>query len=163
MTDSNTDRLASIRARAEAATPGPWRISGHEVIGVVTKAFVQSIQHPWVADVDAVSEDAEFITAAREDIPFLLDQLATAEAKIAQVQAEAQAWADSPQGEIAPTQGVGTHFLKILSASPVSALDVVRVDAPQPFTCEWPDHDWRPLDDGSRDTSRCVRCGMRKH
>jgi hypothetical protein len=38
-----------------------------------------------------------------------------AEAKLARVEAEAQAWADSPRGENAPTQGVGVHFLSILA------------------------------------------------
>ncbi len=50
MTDQ-TERLAQIRARVQAATPGPW----------TTKTL-----HTTLAD-------ATFIAASRQDIPYLLD------------------------------------------------------------------------------------------
>ena len=54
MTD-NTDRLAQIRARVEAATPGPW---------------TSKTLHTTLAD-------ATFIADSRVDVPYLLDLVAS--------------------------------------------------------------------------------------
>jgi hypothetical protein len=54
------ERLAAIKARAEAATPGPW-----------TTEQVQN------TDWDFARAEAAFVAHAREDIPWLLAQLAT--------------------------------------------------------------------------------------
>lgn len=171
MTD--TDRLASIRARADAATPGPWLIDAIET--GEHALFIDSDRDPAEAGLGTggymvaswlTESNAEFIAASRTDIAFLLDQLAAAEAKIAQAPHDTDCWvdqshpADMAWGRGLPWNGSCTCWK---SGSPVSAVDAVRAEAPQPFTCEWPDHNWKPLDDGSRDTSRCVRCGMRKH
>lgn len=67
--------------------------------------------------------DAAFIAAAREDIPFLLDQLAAAEAKIAK----------APHGyRCYAIQFADRSWRECIcwkSDSPVSALDAVRADA----------------------------------
>ncbi len=67
MTD-DTYRLAQIRARVEAATPGPWDVNGD-----------MCVIHPiddddpeLVAD-NLYSRDATFIAHSRQDIPYLLD------------------------------------------------------------------------------------------
>ena len=80
MTDQ-TERLAEIRARVEAATPGPW----------TTKTL-----HTTLAD-------ATFIAASRQDIPYLLDlvdsltaerdaALAQRDAELAALREKVRAW-----------------------------------------------------------------------
>lgn len=67
------ERLAEIRKRADAASPGPW-----------TWILDGSISEIWdaddcvVADTDghrSPDDDADFIAHAREDIPALLDEV----------------------------------------------------------------------------------------
>ena len=60
MTDK---RIEEIKARCEAATPGPWDIilNGHNI------------------KVERTPANIDFIAHAREDIPWLLDQLAEAQ------------------------------------------------------------------------------------
>jgi len=63
-------RLAEIRARVDAASPGPWekyekdlvRDAG-DVYGLVSLTFA-----------DAREKNADFIAAARTDVPWLLDE-----------------------------------------------------------------------------------------
>ncbi len=80
MTDQ-TERLAQIRARVQAATPGPW----------TTKTL-----HTTLAD-------ATFIAASRQDIPYLLDlvdsltaerdaALAQRDAELAALREKVRAW-----------------------------------------------------------------------
>jgi len=80
-------RIAEIRAREAAATEGPWEAKGTtsddwypRVIGPIFDA---------IADLDIESEcaaaDAEFIAAARADVPWLL-------AEIDRLEAERDAW-----------------------------------------------------------------------
>jgi len=56
-------RIEEIKARCEAATPGPWDIilNGHNI------------------KVERTPANIDFIAHAREDIPWLLDQLAEAQ------------------------------------------------------------------------------------
>ena len=90
---TNSDRLQEIRERAEKATPGPWAcwdgwgpISGGYLEGLMAMARigpsggrsqeVLSASDETQRDIYAKREDAEFIAASREDIPYLL-QLVT--------------------------------------------------------------------------------------
>lgn len=90
-------RLAAITARAAAATPGPWRSShptawhddaghahhfvstarpaegGFDIVALTGRADL----HP-IGELDRTRLDAAFIAAAREDIPWLVEQLADA-------------------------------------------------------------------------------------
>jgi hypothetical protein len=81
---TNDDRLAAIRTRLEAATPGPWVVhrDGDSIASIslpddgsfggplsVVKANVYS--DPVVLDIS--DEDAEFIAAAPDDVQFLLN------------------------------------------------------------------------------------------
>lgn len=75
--------LAAIQARADAATPGPWRIDGHEIVGRSTSR--RTLQDPWVADVDPVSADADFIAHAREDVTAMLARVEALEAETAKL------------------------------------------------------------------------------
>lgn len=88
------EQLQAIEARAEAATPGPWRAapsarSGDEVVvaeGYITVAYLSG---------RPVGErDARFIAAARADVPALVAEvrrstrLAAAEAALRVARAE---------------------------------------------------------------------------
>ena len=87
MTDDET-RVAEIRQRAEAATEGPWerrlydgvRDSKSRLVKVVEDSEFDFERVTSLADY-ITRENAEFIAHAREDIPWLLEQLRTAEAE----------------------------------------------------------------------------------
>lgn len=85
------DRIQEIRARCEATTPGPWRVSGdinHCVFCDSDKRFsgtplIANCGHLHHADtkehVSEMQRNATFIAHAREDMPYLLAQLADAQ------------------------------------------------------------------------------------
>lgn len=85
MTDTD-DRLAQIRDRTENATQGPWRALTSGVRnGDHWSVHYQHSDARWwpiahIASQDGANEgqrqpDAEFIAHARQDVPWLLDQL----------------------------------------------------------------------------------------
>lgn len=71
------ERIERLRALSNAASPGPWRPSkdGYHVWGPV----------PGFGDIMIAAgldmEDAEFIAAAREAVPWLLEELVKAQAE----------------------------------------------------------------------------------
>lgn len=69
------DWLAPIRARANAATPGPWT---HYSQGFLSPKGPEPLGEFIVApyhELDISAEDAEFIAGTREDVPRLLDEI----------------------------------------------------------------------------------------
>ena len=72
------DRLDEIEARANAATKGPWTRWKHP-LGTKTMDFVSapSLRNddaiPFGVADDLLGRDAEFIAAARQDVPWLVD------------------------------------------------------------------------------------------
>lgn len=79
------EQLAAIRARAEAATPGPWtegvgKVAGGETRELIIAADGRTIVamayggfgHPTP---DCTTEDRRFIVHARTDIPALLAEV----------------------------------------------------------------------------------------
>jgi len=82
--------LAEVRARTDAATPGPWEADGWEIHA--------EPGHVWVAescDLDAKdggAANAAFIAHAREDVPFLLAELARRDAALEAVLEVAHRW-----------------------------------------------------------------------
>lgn len=81
------DRIQEIRARCEAATPGPW-MPGYTAHGVYPAVFAHGVHEPIASRVRSMRSynggcDAEFIAAARDDIPWLLDQFTAARANSA--------------------------------------------------------------------------------
>ena len=87
-----TDRLTEIRERAEAATPGPWSWLWLHAAGFVAQCDLPphditsrdiwlGSETPLIAD-DVSDGDGSFIAHARQDIPFLLDQIAERDARI---------------------------------------------------------------------------------
>jgi hypothetical protein len=84
-------RLAEIRARAEAATPGPWRFMGHERHNrgeLVSESGANVLFGLHCNDStaeligDREEQDTAFIAHAREDIPYLLAAMAEAQERI---------------------------------------------------------------------------------
>lgn len=88
---NDSDRIAEIRSRADAATAGPWHGPHDPDIDLCARFG----DYGWTAgspdgngpeyDVDSEQgkADAEFIAHAREDVPFLLDQLEQARTEAA--------------------------------------------------------------------------------
>jgi hypothetical protein len=73
-----------IRARADAATPGPWLAGDHvNVPGHHTQKI--SVQRGPLGSLKAV--DAQFIAAARTDIPALCDEVDRQASRIAELEA----------------------------------------------------------------------------
>ncbi|MFE2140250.1 hypothetical protein ACFXA3_00525 [Streptomyces sp. NPDC059456] len=70
------DRLAEIRARAQAATKGPWEVEDDReslTRWVVSETGFLSANLGYVGN--ANQDDAKFIAAARDDIPWLLAEI----------------------------------------------------------------------------------------
>lgn len=65
------EQLAAIKARAEAATPGPWQRFTPYGIGVESGNGPVPLKVAWAAQ----ENDAAFISAAREDVPALLEEV----------------------------------------------------------------------------------------
>lgn len=64
--------LAAIQARCDAATPGPWKLGYNRTSVLAPNGYF--ITEYDTAD-DGATEDAAFISAAREDVPKLLAAL----------------------------------------------------------------------------------------
>lgn len=77
---SIAERLDEIEARANAATKGPWTRWKHP-LGTKTMDFVSapSLRNddaiPFGVADDLLGRDAEFIAAARQDVPALVNAL----------------------------------------------------------------------------------------
>ena len=66
-------RLAEIRARAEAATDGPWEWAAHTTVdGDKWSVFHGESTSALAMNNDGWAPDAEFIAASRTDLPALL-------------------------------------------------------------------------------------------
>ncbi len=78
-----TERLAQIRQRCEAATPGPWV----EEDGFILTAAGQRM----VADFVPFSANSEFMAAARDDVPYLLAEIERLRAEVARLEAKSKA------------------------------------------------------------------------
>jgi hypothetical protein len=62
--------LDAIKARAEAATDGPWRVISDYIPGVI-EVEGPTASNDYVAELSADKADLEFIAHARQDIPAL--------------------------------------------------------------------------------------------
>lgn len=87
--------LDEIRARCEAATPGPWKVvgKGNSVpsLAVIVDALDEKAQVNVCSNISIKNGNAAFISHACEDIPALLDEVErlTARAEAAEARAEA--------------------------------------------------------------------------
>jgi hypothetical protein len=102
---SDEDRLVEIRERCEAATPGPWAADGDRVFPVGWPAVATchwqfgSVggpaghpmlkDHPdWGGGLWNARANADFIAAAREDVPYLLTEVERLRADVARLEEE---------------------------------------------------------------------------
>lgn len=79
------DRVAAIRERLEAATPGDWHVDappgfeqGHDDICVLSgDIYICQTSYDGLSNTKKhnVREDAEFIAHAKSDVQYLLEQL----------------------------------------------------------------------------------------
>jgi hypothetical protein len=106
--------LEAIKARADAATPGPWDVqTPHVHMDGTTQVRVAPIGKPKIF-VDTMSQlDAEFIAHARADVPALLARIAELEAERRRSPAENGEACDAPWPGRTPHQCVlpGGHHV----------------------------------------------------
>lgn len=71
------DQLAAIEARANAATPGPWRSMVIDADNATVWAGGNTARTSYrIARVDCrAADNVEFVAAAREDVPALLAEV----------------------------------------------------------------------------------------
>jgi len=96
---SNADRLTAIEARANAATPGPWLLDPaipHVVDIRRPEPMSFLVIHDDPNGPESARPDAEFIAAARTDVPDLVATLRAVEAKATEWASKAPAddWGD---------------------------------------------------------------------
>jgi len=102
--------LAAIRARAAAATPGPWRALGTGRAGgdhwyvCDENQSLASIACNDGENEDQREPDAVFIARAREDVPALLDEVDRLRAALAEVAKHQEDMADSLDDSITHEQ-----------------------------------------------------------
>ena len=79
------ERLAGIEARAKAATPGPWCTDSWEIYqGAEYTAGAEWLGETCRAgEMDGSRADAEFVAAARTDVPELLAEVQRMRAELA--------------------------------------------------------------------------------
>lgn len=87
-------RIEAIKARCEAATPGPWKcwhkdmdFGGSVKFTIGDAAVVREDNQRNIGPI-FVKEDADFIAASREDIPYLLALIESQVAEIAELQGQ---------------------------------------------------------------------------
>lgn len=88
--------IDEIEARANAATPGPWRDRHQvcsEVWGQAPDSQTCSMQIARVGHAQFDVFNAAFIAAARTDVPALIARVRELEAECAELRAEPDAWA----------------------------------------------------------------------
>lgn len=111
MNDLTDEQIAELRTKAEAATPGPWETRGYKEMrgkyvvgprkpGDLGRGPVVLMQ-PLFCD-ERSAANADFIAAARNLVPALLDALATARTERDEARAQVQA-----VREIVPPDGPG--------------------------------------------------------
>ena len=76
----------AIRKRADAATPGPWEANWLDDCFIEPRICV--IPANGCYDYDKFEANSEFIAHAREDIPYLLSQLAERDKELKRLQKE---------------------------------------------------------------------------
>jgi hypothetical protein len=94
--------LDRIEARAEAATPGPWFAKENDLIGGWCVMPVDDVPSNGVYEVAdfAHREAAEFIAAARTEVPALVAWVRALEAEVQQLQEQngrLEAWRATPR------------------------------------------------------------------
>jgi hypothetical protein len=117
VTAIDKSELDAIRARAEAATPGPWRVFVDGILeGVSGANGLLEVAEPGDLRVD----DARFVAHARSDVPRLLAAIDTLE----QVRAGLAAQLDAVRAALKdhPAAFTPRDLVDALAASPADVL-----------------------------------------
>jgi hypothetical protein len=106
MANKTADRIAEIRARADAATPGHWGVhydgNGTYTIEAQPRLLpgVGNVREGVVATLHGEHDDAQpyrdsgFMARAREDVPFLLERVAKLEGLVKELTDPDACWFD---------------------------------------------------------------------
>lgn len=84
------ERLEEIRARAEAATAGPWWVYEEEVCAEIVSEETWIARNDGPDGQDLARVNAKFIAAARTDVPLLVAEVGWLAAELADAQAESE-------------------------------------------------------------------------
>lgn len=87
-----------IRARVEAASPGPWRI---DEASRLHRATTLVDQHTWIGEVRAPDADENLIAHSRADLEYLLKLLDATQEAMTERATEADYWKKSAIGPVA--------------------------------------------------------------
>lgn len=124
-----SERLDEIRRRCEAATPGPWEAIQDWYDGPLaqvvcgTSGIVCGVSHKDRL-IDEEASIATFIAHARDDIPWLLSQLASEQAAAAEaVQERDKAWIDAVLNHCG---SVALEVLKAVKANIIADIEAKR-------------------------------------
>ena len=94
-----TDRVAEIRKREQEASNGPWWYDGRDIFhkkhGTNLDAIIVPLPETWHKTQAVPDADAEFIAHARDDIPWLLSELAALQEGLREIEVTAAGEADS--------------------------------------------------------------------
>ena len=159
-------RLQEIQGRADKATPGGWSVCGASegrcrcgyVFGHDGECYVAMAVNHEYGDVDPYPNDEDFqankqfIAHARQDIPFLLEQVKSKDGRIAELE-DGLRWI--PVGERLPGYGVNVlltcgqnpWMARLEKARPRSSNKIRRTDHWDSSICliTWEPTHWMPL------------------
>ena len=135
--------LEAIRARAEAATPGPWAYVDNGFDGYIMSASEYLIVggEPAEGRIEPDDPNADFIAHSREDIPALLAEVERQTAEIAAVTAERDA-AENAVAKMA-------EYIVTLGEADYHLCDVI----PQEHHLKY-----QSKNDGDYDNEPCIEC-----
>lgn len=120
MADLTPERLTALRALCEGASPAPWNVESDSELSI----FCADEERPRIARVDPDRDDdedvpedeaesyncdAEFIAAARDALPALLDEVERLRAEVARIRGEAERVIDA-RGLARKSLGVEVHL-----------------------------------------------------
>lgn len=152
-----TERLAAIRARAEAATEGPWEAceGGEPSIWspsrIVIGNYTQRDEWESAAWEDGSPEDRAFIAAARTDVPDLLDHIETLTSEVERLRGALDAADRQIEARTGTTAG------ERLFRARAEEVEAERDDARAALDRVRAEHVATPWSDGSLVCSGCGR------
>ena len=134
MTNTTDQRLREIQERVEKATPGPWIYNSFNSIEAGEKIVAEILDHPqddgpfkpeqteersaWYQE---STRNADFIAESREDVPWLLEQIAAltrekAESVVTEAQVDAAVVALREPGDISAPTKLDQHRRQVRAA-----------------------------------------------
>lgn len=124
--------VMAIRAREQAATPGPWIDSGP---GNIHEHVIRDQGGRGTALCNRSAADAAFIAAARADVPALLSALEQRDADIERLQVTAARNARRAQDAQAKLRIAEAQALALMPTAPMGSFVPPMLDASEPPSC----------------------------